>query len=148
MKVILLKDVKKVGKKNQIVEVSNGYANNYLIPNKLAVAVTKTSLDIKKGEEDEIKKEQEALKQEALKIKEQLNNIEIVIGTKIGQEGKIFGSISSKMIVDQLKKEFDISIDKRKFIGFETINQLGYTKIKVELYKGVIGEIKVQVIEG
>ncbi|HHU59837.1 TPA: 50S ribosomal protein L9 [bacterium] len=148
MKVILLKDVKKVGKKNQIVEVSNGYANNYLIPNKLAVAVTKTSLDIKKGEEDEIKKEQEALKQEALKIKEQLNNIEIVIGTKIGQEGKIFGSISSKMIVDQLKKEFDISIDKRKFIGFENINQLGYTKIKVELYKGVIGEIKVQVIEG
>ncbi len=148
MKVILLKDVKKVGKKNQIVEVSNGYANNYLIPNKLAVAVTKTSLDIKKGEEDEIKKEQEVLKQEALKIKEQLNNIEIVIGTKIGQEGKIFGSISSKMIVDQLKKEFDISIDKRKFIGFENINQLGYTKIKVELYKGVIGEIKVQVIEG
>lgn len=148
MKVILLKDVKKIGKKNQIVEVSNGYANNYLIPNKLAVAVTKTSLDIKKGEEDEIKKEQEVLKQEAIKIKEQLNNIEIVIGTKIGQEGKIFGSISSKMIVDQLKKEFDISIDKRKFIGFENINQLGYTKIRVELYKGVIGEIKVQVIEG
>lgn len=147
MKVILLQDVKKVGKKGSIVEVSDGYGANYLIPNKLAVKVTKTSLEIKKNEDDNKAKEEELKKQRALELKEKIKDLVLEIEAGVGKEGKLFGNISSKEVVEKYKKKFDIELDKRKFINFIAINALGYYKIEIELYKNVIGVVTVHVIE-
>lgn len=147
MKVILLEDVKKVGKKGSIVEVSDGYGSNFLIPRKLAVLVTKTSLEIKKNQDNNKLKEEEEKKQKAIELKEKIKELVVEIKVSIGKEGKLFGAISSKEIVDEYKKQFNIELDKRKFIDFNPIGALGYTKIQVELYKDVIGTITVHVSE-
>lgn len=147
MKVILLSDVKKVGKKGEVVEVSDGYGSNFLIPNKLAVKVTKTSLEIKKNQDDNRAKEEERKKEEAIVLKEKIKDLVLEIQTSVGKEGKLFGNISSKEVVEKYKMKFAIEIDKRKFINFIPINALGFYKIDVELYKGVIGTITVHVVE-
>ena len=147
MKVILLSDVKKVGKKGQIVEVSDGYGANFLIPNKLAVKATKTSLDIKQKQDEDTALKEEQKKQEAIILKDRMENLTLELKAKSGKDGKMFGAISSKQIVEEYKKQFNIEIDKRKFIDFNPIGALGYTKIQVELYKDVIGVITVHVSE-
>lgn len=147
MKVILLEDVKNIGKKGSIVEVNNGYATNFLIPRKLAVVLTKTSLDIKHNQEEESKQLEKEKIEEAEILKKKLENIMLIIKTTVGKEGKLFGSISSKNIVDEYKNQFDIELDKRKFINIKSINTLGVTKIQIELYKKVIGTLTVQIIE-
>lgn len=147
MKVILLSDVKKVGKKGQVVEVSDGYGANYLIPNKLAVKVTKTSMDIKQKQDDNEALRQETLKQEAIVLKEKMENLTLELKAKGGKDGKMFGAISSKQIVDEYKKQFDIELDKRKFTESKSVVSFGYTKLKIELYKNVIGTIIVHVSE-
>ena len=147
MKVILLSDVKKVGKKGQIVEVSDGYASNYLIPNKLAVKATKTSMDIKKKQDDDQARKEEELKQEAIILKDKMENLTLELKAKSGKDGKMFGSISSKQIVEEYQKQFGIELDKRKFVDNNTISSLGYSRLKIELYKNVIGTIIVHVSE-
>lgn len=147
MKVILLADVKKVGRKGSIVEVSDGYGANFLIPKKLAVLATKTSLEIKKTQDDNKAKEDELKKENALLLKEKIKDLVVEIKAGTGKEGKLFGAVSSKEIVEEYKKQFNIELDKRKFIDFCPISALGYTKIQVELYKNVIGTITVHVSE-
>ncbi len=147
MKVILLNDVKKVGKKGQVVEVSDGYGANYLIPNKLAVKVTKTSLDIKQKQDDDHALKQQELKKEAEELKVKMEKLTLELKAKVGKDGKMFGAISPKLIVEEYKKQFDIELDKRKFIDYQNISTLGYTKVKIELYKNVIGIIIVHVSE-
>lgn len=142
MKVILLQDVKKQGKKDQIINVSDGYAQNYLIKNGLAVQATETSkkklakeLDIKKQEED-------ANIEECKKIKEQLGKMEITIKVKTGEQDKVFGTVSSKQICEELKKK-NINIDKKKIKLDHPIDTLGTHLVKIELHKKVEGEIKI-----
>ena len=147
MKVILLEDVKKVGKKGSIVEVSDGYGANFLIPRKLAVLATKTSLEIKKNQDDNKAKEEEIKKEKAIELKENIKDLVLELKAGIGKEGKLFGAISSKEIVEEYKKQFNVELDKRKFINFNPITALGYVKIEVELYKDVIGVITVHVSE-
>lgn len=147
MKVILLQDVKKVGKKGSIVEVSDGYGANFLIPRKLAVMATKTSLEIKKNQDDNKAKEEEIKKEKAIELKNKIKDLTVEVKAGIGKEGKLFGAISSKEIVEEYKKQFDIELDKRKFINFNPITALGYVKIEIELYKDVIGVITVHVSE-
>jgi large subunit ribosomal protein L9 len=147
MKVILLSDVKKVGKKGQVLEVSDGYASNYLIPNKLAVKATKTSINIKQKQDDDYALKQEELKQEAIILKDKLEGLTLEMKAKTGKDGKMFGAISTKQIVDEYKNQFDIELDKRKFLEAHSIVSLGYTKLKIELYKGVIATIIVHVSE-
>ena len=147
MKVILLSDVKKVGKKGEVIEVSDGYGANYLIPNKLAVKVTKTSMDIKNQQDKDYALKQEELKQEAIVLKDKVEKLTLEIKAKAGKDGKMFGAISSKQIVEEFKKQFDIELDKRKFIENKNVNNLGYTKLKIELYKNVIATIIVHVSE-
>ncbi len=141
MKVILLEDVKNVGKKDQVVEVADGYARNFLIKGKLAVQATKTSqgiLDNQKLQED-LKEKQKFADAEALKVK--LASVKLTFQVKAGADGKVFGSISSKQIAENLQKNYGITIDKRKIVDNGPINTLGLSKIKVDLYKNVIAEI-------
>ena len=146
MKVILLQDVKKVGKKGQTVEVSDGYAANFLFPRKLAVKETKKSVEILEQQNEDARVQKENAKAEALRIKEQLEHVVLEMTLK-ANNGKVFGSISGKQIEEELKKQFNIVIDRRKIITKDPVNQLGYTRLEIELFKGVIGIITVHVTE-
>lgn len=147
MKVILLTDVKKVGKKDQVVDVSIGYANNFLFPHKFAVPYTDKSVEIlHQQEQDRINKEKQ-LKEEAIKLKEVLKNITLEFKAKVGKDGKMFGTISLKQVIDQLKEKYDIEIDKRKFVNKTPIDSLGVVILQNELYKSVIADIRVHVSE-
>ena len=147
MKVILLSDVKKVGKKGEIVEVSDGYGANFLLPNKLAVKATKTSMDIKDKQDKDYALKQEELKQEAIVLKDKMEKLTLELKAKAGKDGKMFGAISTKQIVEEYKKQFGIELDKRKFVDGKNIVNLGHTKLKIELYKNVIATIIVHVSE-
>lgn len=147
MKVILLADVKKVGKKGQTIEVSDGYAANFLIPKKLAVKVTEKSVEILEKQNEQARIAAENAKKEAEKIKETLKNITVEFTLKSGANGRVFGSISFKQVEEALKNKHNIVIDKRKIITKGPIDSLGVTKLEIELYKGVVGVITVHVGE-
>ncbi len=148
MKVILLKDVKNVGKKDQEVEVANGYAANYLFPNKLAVALTETGRHIR-DEELKRKQEEEAQKvSQAQALVGQLQSITLEFTAKSSGDGRMIGTISTKQIVEALKEHHHIVVDKRKLIDHFLVNAFGFTRLKIELHKGVVGVINVHVTEG
>ncbi len=147
MRVILLKDVKGLGKANQIIEVKDGYANNFLLPRNLAVIESKRSVEIL-DQQKALKAEEEALKkEEAIQIANKLKDIVVEFSANAGKDGKMFGAISTKQIEEELEKSFSIKIDKRKIISKVAVDRLGYTTLEIELYKGVIGNIKVHVSE-
>lgn len=146
MKLILLKDVKKVGKKDDIVEVADGYARNFLLPGKLAVVVSHKSKEIL-GEQQE--EHAEAVAQEiatAKALADKLKDITLSFPVKVGDNGRVFGSISTKQVEDALKKDHGIKVDKRKFKPAGPITNLGSTRIKATLYGDVVGEIHVKLV--
>lgn len=147
MKVILLQDIKGVGKKDEIVNASDGHAKNYLFPRKLAVPADKehmAKLESKKSSENHRKElEKEAAKQN----KEKIAKITLKIATKSGENGKIFGSITSKEIAENLKKQYQIEVDKKKVQLSEPIKILGTTNVDIKLYEGIIATLKVMVVE-
>ena len=147
MKVILTQDVKKVGKKGEIVEVSDGYGQNFLIKNKLAVFATNTG-----QEKVAQRKEEERLadlqnKKDAEALKERLEKMVLEFKLSSGKDGRTFGSVSTKNVVEELSKTHNIKVDKRKFIDARPIQALGYSNLKIELYKGVIATIRVHLTE-
>lgn len=142
MKVILLQDVKKQGKKDQIINVSDGYATNFLIKNGLAVPATETSKKILNKELDIKKQEEEALIERCKDISKKLKGVELIVKVKTGEQDKVFGNVSSKQICEELKKKgFDI--DKKKIIITNPIDTLGTHNVKIQLHKKVEGEVKV-----
>lgn len=147
MKVIMLSDVKGIGKKGQTVEVKDGYASNYLIPHRLAVKLTERSKEVldqqNKDAADKVARDTEAAKEVAKKLETTV--VEFAANT--GADGKMFGNISPKQIEEKLKSEFGITIDKRKFLEKTPVDRIGYTKLRIELYKGVEGVITVHVSE-
>ena len=146
MKVILLSDVKNVGKKDEVVEVADGYARNFLIKRKLAVAQTQGSMQVLGRQQEEARLREEELEKEAQKTKERLEKIVLECQIKTGNGGRSFGSISTKQIAEQLAKEHDIHIDRRKILGHDSISSLGDSDLKVDLYRNkVIGVIPVHV---
>ena len=145
MKVILLSDVKKVGKKGEIKEVADGYARNFLISRGLAVMASEGANKVLAKQNKEKEKQEQIAKEEAIKLKDELSKVELDFKVK-AKEGRVSGSVSTKEIAEELKKK-GIEIDKRKIIDNEPITSLGYSNIKIELYKGVIGTIKVKLIE-
>ncbi len=145
MKVILLEDVKKVGKKNEIVEVSQGYANNFLFKQNVAVEADKGNMRQLKKRLAEDAKNHELEVAAAEKLKKELESKEFVFKLAAGKNGQVFGSVSSKQINLELKKQ-GYNIDKRG-IKTEPINHLGYDRVKIELHKEVTAEIKIKVEE-
>ncbi len=146
MKVILLTDVKKVGKKDQTVEVSDGYATNYLFPRKLAVPVTKKSVEVLENQQEQRRENDAKMKADAQELAKRLDDIVLTFKVKTGREGKLFGAISLKQVTEELQKQFGIEIDKRKFIDKGPLDELGFYHLSVELYKGVVGKVHVQII--
>ena len=143
MKVIFIKDLKKQGRVNDIKEVSDGYATNYLIKNGYAVKYTKGSNERLQNELDIKAREEEKEIEKANKIKEKLNDVCLTFKVKCSNEGKVFGSISSKQISDKLN-ELGYSVDKRDIKLNETLNTLGIYNVEVVIYKKVKGNIKVE----
>ena len=147
MKVILLKDVKKLGKKDQTVDVSDGYANNYLFPNKLAVQLTKGSSQVLANQKEEERQLFEKNQAEARLISEKLQQIVLEFKLKSGNNGKCFGNVSLKQVEEKLFSSHGIQIDKRKFIDKGPLDSFGMYKLRIELFKGVVGTINVHISE-
>lgn len=148
MKVILLSDVKNVGKKGDVVEVSDGYGRNFLIARKLAVQETKKSREILAQQNLDAAKREAQLEEEAKVLKAKLKDVVVEFKVKTGNGGRVFGNVSSKQVVEELKKTHNIVIDKRKFFETKEATALGTTIMKVDLYKNkVIGEVNVHLSE-
>ncbi len=144
MKVILIEDVKGTGKKDQIKEVKDGFGS-FLIKNKKAVVYSQKSNEVLSTQIEEREEKEKELIANCNKLKETIEKLEIKIPVKTGKEGKVFGSISSKQISEELKKK-NIEIDK-KIITSENINTLGTHLVKINLHKQVQAELRV-VLEG
>ena len=144
MKVILLKDVKNVGKKDEIVEVSDGYGRNYLLRNKLAVLASEKAMEILSDQKKQQQAFLEEKKQEAIALKEKMT-FGVNSSPFAGKDGKLFGSVSTVKICELMQKQYNIALDKRKFIDKENITSLGTYDLKIELFKDVIATVKVKV---
>ena len=145
MKVILNQDVKGQGKKGQLVEVSDGYARNFLLPKKLAKEATKENINIMQGQNDSIEYRKKKELEEAQAIAEKMKEIIVNLKAKAGENGKLFGSITSKDVSEALTMQHHIKIDKKKFVLPDGIKMLGVTTVEVKLHQGVVGKGKVAV---
>lgn len=147
MKVILLKDVKGIGKKSEIVNVKDGYAANYLIPNKLAVMYSNFANEVLNEQKKEEAANIEKLKEKARDVAKQLESITLEFSANGSGDGRMFGTISTKQIEEELKAKYQIEIDKRKFVSKDAVDHFGYSKLQIELYKGIMGTVTVHVTE-
>lgn len=146
MKVILLLDVKGVGKKGDIVNASDGYARNFLFPRKLAQEANDSNLHILNNQKETERKKKTAEIEAAQKVAEELKGKELKIMVKSGEHGRLFGSITNKDISEAMKKQFKIDIDKKKIV-VEPIKQLGTYDVEVKIYPEISTKIKVVIGE-
>lgn len=145
MKVILNQDIKGQGKKGQLVEVSDGYARNFLLPKKLAKEATSQNINVMHSQQEaEAYKKQMAL-EDAQALSEKLKSMKVEIKAKAGDNGKLFGSVTSKEIVDELLAQHHVKLDKKKLVLPDGIKSLGTTNVDVKLHPGVTGQVIVNV---
>ena len=147
MKVVLTENVKGIGKKLDIVNVSEGYARNYLIPRKLAKPADNKALSEANTKKEAIKFKQDTERDLANKKKNEIEKITLEFKLKTAEGGKLFGSVTSKEIGDKLKEQSGIEIDKKKIILEDVIKVTGVYTAKVKLYEGIVASLKVKVIE-
>ena len=147
MQVILQADVKGQGKKGQVVNVSDGYARNFLFPKGLAIEATKSNINVLQGQKDAqaFKKQKEF--EEAKELAKKLSETTVTIKAKAGEHGKLFGSITSKDIAEKLKVQHKIELDKRKINMPDAIKVLGTMEVEVKVYPEVTAKMKVSVVE-
>lgn len=147
MKVILLQDEKKLGKKGDIVEVSEGYAKNFILPKKIGVEANAKNLnDLKLHNANEEKKAQELL-DNAKAMAENLKDKKVVVKIKAGEGGKAFGSASNKEIAAALKEQFGLDIDKKKIVLQDNLKNFGMYEVSVKLHPSVTAKLTVSVVE-
>ena len=146
MKVILLDNIKGVGKKDEVINASDGYARNFLFPKKLAVEANAENMAKLKAKQDSAKYQKDKEKEEAIKVADKLSKILLKIKVKAGENGKIFGGVSAKEIAQELSKEYKIEVDKKKIDLKETIKTLGVHNVEIKLFEGVIGKLRIDVI--
>lgn len=146
MKVILLQDIKGVGKKDEVINASDGYARNFLLPKKMGVEANAENMSKLKAKQDSNNYKKSVEKEKALDIAEKLKSITLKISVKSGENQKIFGSITAKEIAENLKEQYKIEIDKKKIDLKEPIKVLGVNTVSVKLFEGVVGSLKVQVL--
>ena len=147
MKVILLQDVKNVGKKNQIIEVSDGYGSNFLIPRKLAVRYSEHGVEVRDKQIQQEKDEFTRKQNEAKEVKAKIEAMVLEFTAPASKDGRMMGTISENVIVQELKDKYGIVVDKRKFVDKYPCNAFGYTRLKIELFKDVIATKSVHVSE-
>lgn len=145
MKVILKQDVKTLGKKNAVLEVNDGYARNFLIPKGLAVEATSSAVNEVKVKQNAEKHRKDSELADAKALASKLSNISVTLKSKAGANGKLFGSITSKDIVDQIKKEHSITLDKKMLSLPDSIKTLGTIEVEVKLYPSVSTKLKVSI---
>jgi large subunit ribosomal protein L9 len=146
MKVILTQDIKSVGKKGQIIDASDGYARNFLLPKKMAVIADATNLNELKTKQDANKYKHDMTMANAKELSEKMKSFELVFKIKAGENGKIFGSITSKDIATELAKKYFVEVDKKKVCLDDAIKTVGVYNIEIKLFEGVTGVLKVNVI--
>lgn len=147
MKVILIEDVKSLGKKGQLVDVNDGYARNFILAKKLGLEATPKNLNdlkLKKANDEKVAKE---IYEEAKAFGERLKEMEVNVTIKTGEGGKIFGSVSSKEIAEAAKAQLGIELDKKKMVLSSPIKTLGTTLVPIKLHPKVTSELKVNVRE-
>ncbi len=144
MKVILLEDVKNVGKKGEMKEVADGYGRNYLIKNRLAVEASKRAQEILQQQKKEEAQKDAQLRAEALETKEAIEKLQLVIRAKSGSDGKLFGAVNAIKVQEVLSQQHGIEVDKRK-ISLGNITKTGDYEGKVELYRGVNAKLNIRV---
>lgn len=146
MKVILKADIKGVGKKDEVINASDGYARNFLFPKNLAVEANNENMAKLKAKQNSAKFQKEQDKEEALKVADKLSKISLKMKVKVGENGKIFGGVSAKEIAQELEREYKIKVDKKKIELKETIKALGIQIVEIKLFEGVVAKLKVDVI--
>lgn len=146
MKVILKQDIKGVGRKNEVINASDGYARNFLFPKKLAVEANTENMNKLNMQNEAKQYKKDVEKEQAKEIAKKLETITLQIKVQAGENGKIFGSVSAKEITENLESQYKIKIDKKKLELKEAIKTIGAKIVEVKLYEGVIGKIKIDVI--
>ncbi|EPZ39096.1 hypothetical protein LH47_00409 [Anoxybacillus thermarum] len=147
MKVIFLKDVKGKGKKGEVKNVADGYAQNFLFKQGLAIEATPANLKALEAQKNKQKKEAEEELARAKQLKEKMDTLTVELFAKAGEGGRLFGSITSKQIAEALQQQHDIKIDKRKIELDDAIRALGYTNVPIKLHPEVTATLKVHVQE-
>lgn len=146
MKVILTQDIKSVGKKGQIINASDGYARNYLLPKKLAVVADNANLNELKTKQDANKYKKDMSRASAEELAQKMNSFELVFKIKAGENGKTFGSVTAKDVAEALNKKYFVEVDKKKIDLSDAIKTLGTYQIEIKLFEGITGNLKVVVI--
>lgn len=146
MKVILLSDVKSVGKKGELINASDGYARNFLFPRKLAIEATEPNLHIFNNKKEAERKKKLAETEAAQKIADKLKGKEVKISVKAGENGRLFGSITGKDIAEALNSQHKVSVDKKKIV-VDTIRQTGTYDVEVKIYPEISTKVKVVISE-
>lgn len=147
MKVVLLQDVKAQGKKDQIVEVSDGYARNFLFPKKLAVPADAKVINDIKSKQSSAKHREEVEKENARALARKLSEATVKVTAEAGTDGRFYGAVTSKDIAEALKAQFAIEVDKRKILLDAPIKAFGTYKIEIKLYADISGKLNVKVTE-
>lgn len=145
MKVILLKDVKGSGKKGQVINVADGFARNALLPKGLAVEATAANMNVLKGKEEAIAHKKEVAYDTAVDLAKRLGDISVTLKTKAGAAGKLFGSVTSKDIADEIENKYKIKLDKRWFDLKDGIKTVGTQEVNIWLHPKVSAKVKVTV---
>lgn len=145
MKVILLQEVKKLGKKGEVIEVSEGYARNFLLPQKLAAPATASNVNAAEQQKGAEAHKAKKLLDEAKLYAAQLAKLSVTVGVKTGEGGKLFGSVTSKDVADALKEQHGIDLDKRKIELKDAVKNLGTYPVTIKLHPEVSTKIEVQV---